>query len=73
MADRSDYGWCDNRAEHGAYEHTRRPDCVNFVSDDELTARLRAEAIEADRRTVHVWPSGATSQSEAYVADYRPY
>jgi len=73
MADRSDYGWCENRTAHGVYDHARQPDCINFVSDDEMTARLTAEAAAADRKTIHVWPSGATSQAAAYVAEHRPY
>lgn len=73
MADRTDYGWCENRTGHGGYEHTQRPDCINFLSDDEMTTRLMAEAAEADRKTIHAWPSGGTNQAAAYVAEHRPY
>ncbi|MFL0177068.1 hypothetical protein [Mycobacterium sp. SMC-13] len=49
------------------------PDCINFLSDEEMTTRLMAEAAEADRKTIHAWPSGATNQAAAYIDEHRPY
>jgi hypothetical protein len=71
---RADEGWCDTRDDHdGRWDHLRRPSCGNFVADAEHTARLMADAIEQDQKTMHRFPSGATTPEAEYVTQYRPH
>lgn len=65
-------GWCSKRepTHQGQYDHLRREDCNDFVTEDEHLAQLRSEI---DWEATHTWPCGATDQAAAYVAEYRPY
>lgn len=63
---RRDYGWCDN-PRHDRTDHPRSPFCENFVSDDEHTARLLAEAREHDARaTASTWADGVFSEDKPF-------
>ena len=68
------YGWCKKAddAKHDG-DHKQRDDCVEFISDAEFSAQLRAEARERDRKTTVRYSNGATSAEENYVQTYRPY
>lgn len=68
-------GWCDSRdPQHdGRYDHPRQPNCRNFISDSEHTARLIAEARDRDGKVTARYPSGAATPAAAYIDEYRPY
>lgn len=68
-------GWCNRRdSEHnGQWMHSRNSDCIEFISDAALVEELLRDARARDRRTVHHYPSGATSPAEAFISDHRPY
>jgi hypothetical protein len=66
------YGWCSNPA-HGGTDHNRRSNCVRFISDQDATALLMAEARAHDRQAIAAGMAPDGGQAARYVAEHRPY
>lgn len=59
------YGWCGN-PRHSKFDHMYAPTCFHFISDEDHTLNLLAQARKEDLRTTY-------NKEAAYVAEHRPY